>query len=860
MLQPKQPPHRAQQFLRWFCDPDLLPEIEGDMFEMYQRWVKNYGWRRAKWLYFWNVITFLRFAIRKPRPNTTTPMFKNYFFIAYRNLSKYKSFTLINVCGLAIGISAALIISMYAFNELTYDRFHPLAERIYLVYKERITPNGIQPTYDTWMPLTERLKSEFPEIEKSSRSFVDDAVVKVDEQQFDAETLYADPAFFDMFHFPLVQGNAENPFPTMHHAVITKKTAQKFFEDENPIGKTIMLDYEVEYAISGVLADVPQNSSLQFDMVVPIRSIPEYQELNQDWGASFLSSYVLLPDEAAARSLEAKFPAFVVQVYGEETQQRTNFRLLPFTASYDTFIGDSQNIYILLMIALGIILIASVNFMNLSTARSMERMREIGMRKTFGAKRSQLIYQFMSEAVLLSFAGMLMGVLLTLLILPYFNQKFGIELPHPVSDIRGVLLLCVFAIGLGVFSGSYPALFLSKFKIIQSLKGKPNSKQKGIGLRNVLVVAQFTASIFLIGCTLTVWQQLSFMQHADMAFDKENVVVMPIGLNNFEGSAQDSARLQIFKNQLLENPQVQSVTSSAHVPGQWSDWFTFAQPKAWKEDPFRVRYTYADAAYFQTLGIDFLEGRPFHEGSLNDREEAVIINEATLRAFGWNNIEGKVVTRGSSEFQVVGLVKDYHFESLRNAVAPMLHFYRSPENGVHQYVTARFQADDYPEMLSFIEERWNELKPGRPFEYSFMDEQVARMYETENQLLSIVGAFSGVAIAIACMGLLGLSQYTLQKRKKEIGIRKVLGASVSKILVMVGKDFTLLILVSLLIAIPFAYWLLNVWLEAFAYRIKVNLLLLTAVGSIALLIAWLTISFQSVSAAQANPVDSLRDE
>lgn len=468
----------------------------------------------------------------------------------------------------------------------------------------------------------------------------------------------------------------------------------------------------------------------------------------------------------------------------------------------------------------------------------------------------QLFYQFMCEAILLSLVSVLLGVILTQLALPYFNQIFDLTLVLPLSNINFLLLLLAFAIVLGLFSGNYPALFLSRFGIIQSLKGKLKSHQRGIGLRNALVVGQFAISIFLIGSTLTVWQQLSFIQNADMAFDKENVIVMPIGLNSFEGTASDSVRLRVFKNQLLEHNRITSVTSSAQVPGQWSHWFTFAQPKGWEDDPFRMRHTYADAAYFQTLGIEFLEGRFFHEGSQNDRNEAVIINEAALRAFGWDNIENKVITSGRHEFQVVGLVKDYHFETLRNKVAPLLHFCRPPDNGVHSYVTVRANSDQYRGTLNFMEEQWDTLNTGRAFAFSFMDDQIARMYESENQLLNIVGVFSMVAILIACMGLLGLSQYTLQKRKKEIGIRKVLGASVGKILVMVGKDFTLLIF----IAVPFAYWLLHEWLKDFAYRIDINLSLLIGAGSIALFIAWLTISLQSIQAARANPVDALRDE
>lgn len=788
-------------------------------------------------------------------------MYNNYLRTAYRVIARHKTFSLINVIGLAVGITAALIIALYAHHELSYDRFHPWAEQTYLVYKERVTPNGVQPTYDTWVPLLERMQQEFPDIQTGTRLYAATAEVLLEDERFEEEVAYVDPAFFEVFSFPLQLGDTQNPLPNQNSVVITTEAAQRFFGDQNPLGQSLTLDYDVTYTVSGVLATIPTNSSIQFDLAVPARSMRNYAELADEWGASFLSTYVVLPKAQKARAnLEKQFPAFVASIYGEEVQARTHFRLLPLTQSYDTFIGNRQDVYMLLWIALGTILIAAINFTNLSTARAMERMKEIGMRKVLGANRPQLISQFLSEALLLSLIALGLGVLLAELLLPWVNQAFGLSLALPMTNIRVLSGLLGFGVLLGLLSGSYPALFLSGFRISSSLKGTSSEKSRGLNLRNGLVVVQFALSVLLISGTLIVGKQLTYMKEADMAFEQENVVVLPVGLGSFAGTAADSARLQTFKESLSQHSHIQDVSSSAHIPTRWDGWFTFVQPKGWEGDPMRMRMTYADAHYFSTFHINFQEGRPFHEGSETDRNEAVILNRAALNAFGWESAEGQYITRGRQEFAVVGVVDDYHFETLRNEVAPILHFYRPPENGVHQYISVRADGENLRETLAFMETQWNQLTPERPFEYSFLDQNIARMYESEDRLLTMVGVFSFIAIVIACLGLFGLSLNTIVKRTKEIGIRKVLGASVTRIVLLLSRDFVRLVLLAILIAAPLAYFAMQHWLQDFAYRIPLRPGVLLMAGGIALFIALATISVHAIKSALTNPTRSLRSE
>ncbi len=789
-------------------------------------------------------------------------MLKNYLKIALRTVQKHRGYAAINVAGLSLGIAAALLIGLYARNELTYDRFHKNAERTYLVYKERVTPAGTQATYDTWVPLLERMQTDFPAVERGTRVSAEQQWVQHADERFEETVDYVDPSFFEVFTFPLVRGDAANPLPHNNAVVLSEEMAQKYFGEADPIGQRLTIDYQVDYTVTGVMAEVPENSTLQPSFIVPITSAPDYEEFVDEWGSSFLSTYVVLAEGAAPGALEAQFPAFVERIWDEETARRTNVRLLPLPDAYDTFTDSRQYAYILLAIALATILIACINFINLSTARSAERAREIGMRKVLGAMRPQLIGQFLGEAMLMGLLGLLLGLTLAELLLPTFNHLYELNLSLDVlSDPLTLLGVLALGIVLGVFSGFYPALFMARFKPLASLQGTFKTSRSGLRLRYTLVVVQFALSIVLIAGTLVMRSQVQYMKTQNLAFDQENILVLPLELDDFANAEEAAVRLETFKNELLQHPDVAAVTSSSHVPGRWPGWFTFALPEGGDEDkPLRMRRAFADAHYFDTYAIDLLEGRPFIEGSEAEGQQSIILNAAAVRDFGWDTGLGKIVRFGSREFTVVGVVQDYHFASLQEAVAPVLHFYRPPENGVHNFVSARIQTQDYAATLASIGTLWQRLDPTRPFDYFFADENFDRLYQAQDRLVTVASAFALLAILIACLGLFGLASLMVGQRTKEIGVRKVLGASTARITLLLSTDFSKLIAVAFVVGAPVAYFAMERWLQDFAYRVEISWWIFLIAGLAALGIAFLTVSYQSIKAALANPVDVLRHE
>lgn len=788
------------------------------------------------------------------------PMFKTYLKIAVRSLLKRKVNSLINISGLALGIAAALIIVLFARNELTYDQYHENSERTYLVYKERITPNGVQPTYDTWLPLLDRLKSDFPEVEYGTHMYQTGVTLQVDNQRFEEEAYFVDPGYFQVFDFPLQRGSARQPFPQKNTMVLSREMAAKLFGGADPIGQEVRLNFQQLYTVTGILEDYPQNGFVGQDILVPIESNPEYEATRDDWGNSFLLTFITLGENAGAAALSDKFPEMITKIWNEEMAARTNFKLLPLHDAYNTFVGDSKDSYILLYIALGIILIAATNFMNLSTARSMDRAREIGMRKVLGAAKSQVVIQFFWEAILVSFVALLLGLLLAAAALPFINSLFDLDLSIPYfSEPAFLPILIGFGLLLGLFSGSYPAFFLANFKILTSLYGDSGRQFGGAGMRNVLVVLQFTISTLLIVGTLTIARQINYVKTADLAFNQENLVVIPVAEQDFADRDEARLKLETFRNELAKYTGINSVTTSRHVPGRWTGSNLFVRPEGWDGDPMRMRYTYLDAGFFDTYEIDLLQGNGFLPDSEGDQRESVVLNEAAMRAFGWSDIADKNIVVGSTKIKVVGLIEDFNYETLRSDIDPILHFHRVPSNATHRYLSLRVNDANFSETLEFIDEKWQILDPSRPFDYFFVAQDFRELYSNEDRLLSMVKIFAFLSIFISCLGLLGLLSFQLDKRKKEIGIRKILGASTAGLTMLVTNDFTRLIVISFLIAAPLAYYFMNGWLADFAYRIQVGWQIFILALVIIAGLAFLTISLKTIRAANANPVDALHE-
>jgi len=792
-------------------------------------------------------------------------MLKNYIKIAIRNIWKRKGYSAINIFGLSIGVAATIILSLYAYNELSYDRFNEHAEDIYMVYKERVTPSGVQDSFDTWVPLKEELVNSFPSVINATRQYNDRVWIETEQEKFQETVTYTDASLFEIFSFSLAEGNNQNPFPDLHSIIISKEMAEKYFGAERALGKTLRLNFDQEYVVSGVLDEIPANSSIQMDMAIQIESDPTYSDFEQNWGTSFLMTYIQLHEDASREELESKFPAFVTKIWDQETSERTNFKLLPLLEVNNSRNNSFRYAYIHLGIALVIILIACINFMNMATARSMERIREVGMRKALGAGRAQLIRQFLGEAFVLCAISVAAGILVAELALPYFNNLYDVSLGlNLLGNPLVVSGLVVLTLLLSLCAGAYPAFYLSRFSSIESLRGRYSSKPGGSSLRHGLITTQFAVTVALIIGTLVVMNQIDYMKSADLGFQKENTIAIQVARSDFDDPEQAALRLETFKQEIRQFSNVISVSSSEDIPGNWSNSFTFAVPEGWtNENPMRVRYSFMDHNFFDTYGIELLEGRNFREGSETDQRENVIVNESALRDFGWESGVGKVVGLGSSGntgLQVIGVVKDYNFQSLENEVAPILHVYRQPDNGAHQFVSVKINNANLSSTLRFLEEQWDLLDSSREMNYFFVDENFNRQYQRQEQLASIAGSFSTLAIVVACLGLLALVSLTVQQRKKEIGVRKVLGATTGRILMIISKDYLKLVVIGYLLAIPVAWYMMNQWLANYAYHIDLGIGIFLLAGVITILASLIIVLFEATKAAYSNPVDSLRSE
>tara|TARA_R110001592_G_scaffold247812_1_gene509946 strand:+ start:1883 stop:4258 length:2376 start_codon:yes stop_codon:yes gene_type:complete len=791
-------------------------------------------------------------------------MLKNYVKVAMRNLMRHKGYSFINIFGLSVGITAAILILLYAQGELSYDKMHTQADQTYLLYKQRITPTGTQDTYDTWVPTLDALKDEYPEVIGGVRVAENSLWLQVGEKRFNEPAILTDDTFLSIFNFELKAGNRDKVFENLNSIVISEEVGQRLFPNENPMGKMVSIaSLGQDYIVSGVLAEPPYNSRLQPNVLLPIQSDPEYEGVVGNWGSSFLETYLLLQKGTDIQSLEQRFEPFIAKIWDEQTAETTAFKLVNLLNLYDQLNDNRQYAYILLVVALVIVVIASINFMNLATARSMDRAREAGVRKVLGALRREMVMQYMVESLSISFLSLIIGLGLALLLLPQFNSVYNVELS--LGFAKNIeLLLGLVALGLliGIGSGLYPALYISSLKSVDSLKGKVlKSSKMSQAVRNTLVVLQFMFSILLIVGTLVLNKQVKFMKNQDMAFDKADLLVLPINQRDFPGEEEGQNGLASMRNNLSQNSAIVSLSASASVPGNFPGRFTFVVPDGFTpEQRLRMRYTYVDHDFFPNLKMEFIEGRNFLTNSEDDQSNAAIVNQSAFDAFGWEGVDGKYLNFGSRKMKVIGVVKDYNFESLANEVAPIIHFYRQPENAIHGFTVARIQSGRAQDVLKLAEAEWARVLPSVPFDYYFLDDQFAQLYENEDRLTDAIGAFSIVAIIIASLGLLGLSSLITTQRTKEIGIRKVLGASVSSIVKELTRSFALLVLIAFVVSVPLAFWVLEGWLNDFAYKTDIGVVVFALALLCTFLVAILTIGIQTINAATKNPVTALRSE
>ena len=812
-------------------------------------------------------------------------MFKNYMKIALRNLKKNKGYSFINITGLAVGMACCILILMYVSDELSFDKYHEKKDRVYRI--TTISAIGTTSRYYAHTPpiLAPELAKAIPDVEEAARIFsgfnlqarVQDKAVEI------TDVYFVDPPIFKIFSYPFIKGDPASAMANPNSLVITEEVSQRIFGNENPVGKAIPLPGAGNrmLQVTGVIKNIPRNSHFRFNGLIPTSFLRDQQGrpapvLTANYFCE-VWSYFLLKKDALPGDVKKMMAAVAQEKWGELYKQRGTTRTyllqklsdIHLRSRYEYEIstpGDITNVYLFSAIALLILLIACFNFINLATARSANRAREVGIRKVLGSARNQLIRQFLNESIGLSLISLILSILLVITVLPAFNSLsvkhfgFGQLMSWPVlAGCLGIIILT------GFMAGSFPAFILSAFSPIMVLKGKFSSASKNNALRKILVVVQFSISVFMIVGIFIMVRQLDYMKNKDLGFDKEQLVVVPFFGNR--GNTANASRFDALRERILQNPGIVSLSFSGNVPGRDLGYDAYLPEGGSSQETVRAQNYWVDHDFLKTYGITLSEGRDFSRDFSTDAGQAVILNQKAAEAFGWGkNAVGKRiynVPRNNRLGVVVGVVEDFHNDNMKLAIPPSI---LSLEPQFFAFVSLRIRPVNVPATLSFLEKTLGEssleIYPDRPynFQYSFIDEDFRRKYPEEEKVRQIFLLFGFLAIFVACLGLFGLASFTLEQRTKEIGVRKILGASTQNLVLLVAKEFLKLVLVSNILAWPLAYYAMHRWLKNFAYRIDISPDVFLYSGIMAVFIAMFTVCFHSLKAALSNPVDSLRYE
>ena len=802
-------------------------------------------------------------------------MLKNYLKTAFRNFLRYKGNAAINIVGLALGISVFFLIIQYVSFELSYDSFNKNADRIYRIRNDRIYSDKHDKSAGCPPALGPTLKKEFPEVVEAARLRGTD-VTYINAGKNIAENIdmvyYAEPSFLKIFTFPLVEGSAQTVLEGSYNVIISESFAQTNFRNENPINKEISLTNEYgnhNYKISGVFKDVPSNSHIKFNMLISYKTlISQNKQAEYYWGWNAFNTYILLEPNADPKALETKFPSMVEKYKNYEASYKRVYLLQPLkdihlysNLRFEPEVnGSAETVKFLSIIALFVLILAWVNYVNLSTGRSLMRAKEVGVRKVLGSNRFQLIKQFLTESFLLNIIALMFALVVDEISLPYFNNMTGKPLSIGLLQNNWLILIAIFAAGV-VLSGIYPAFVMSSFNPLIIFKTHSGKLPGKIDLRRGLVIFQFAVSIILIASTLIVFEQLSFMRNKDLGANINQTLI----LNAPNGKEDSYSSAVNFRDALLIIPGVRDASASASVPGKGYSNASSGVRKYGSnpEDGTQGFFISVDENYFKLYNVPLVAGRYFTRESRFNHE--IILNEEAVKVYGFKNpkdaINKKLVFDGfdGQSIRIVGVTKDYYQESLKSSILPVVF---NPINGGNgpKYFSIKIGSKNIKQILAKIKNNWDETFPNQPFEYNFLDEIFNSQYKADQQFGKVFSLFSFLAIMISCLGLFGLASFTNLRRRKEIGIRKVVGASLQDIFFMLTKDFTKWVLLANLIAWPVAYYIMNKWLEDFAYRINMSWWTFFLSGGIAFLVALLTVSYQAIKAATANPVESLKYE
>ncbi len=869
------PPKYAQKFLNWFIKEELEEEVMGDLEEKFYKQLQEKTPFKAKANYWYQTINYLRpFAMKNNIITDLNPffMFNSYFKIAWRNLFKHKLYALINVSGMTIGMTSFILLALYIQYELSYDKQHEKSDRIYRIAEDMngYIFKGTSQFACASVPVALSTKTDIPEVESVTILRTTSDLFNKDGQVLSEDGLYTDTSFFDIFNFPVIEGDPKSALKDKNAIILTAKMAKQFFGNNSPIGKEMEGRDKKRMTVKAVIEDVPANHHFKFNYLTSLENSSWYvnDKKEWNWSASNYWSYILLKEGADFQNVET-----AMKPYGEKAAAelaaldyaiKPRWFLQPLTdihlhshMNYELEANsDIRYLYLSASIAFIILCLALINYMNLATARSSQRAKEVGMRKVLGAKRGQLVSQFMAESLLLTLFSFGLGIGLARFILPFFNQLMGLEIPFNLYENSFFLMgMGAVALLLGGLSGLYPAILSAAIAPINALKGSWFKNRKdGAFLRNFLVVGQFTAAIVLATSSLVIYQQLQFIQNKKLGYKRDQIVYVP-----YQQQAVFD-KTSTIRTELLKHPKIDKVTIPVILPidniGQVIEhkW----EGNTTKEE-LLIYNNFVDYDFLDLFEIDLLTGRNFSPTFPTDSSESYILNESAIKKLGWDNASaiGKTFANG----KIIGVIKDFHFLRLDLAIEPLyLKFLDKRTSSYFGNIVIKMNMEDSENTIAYIQNTLKTVLPELPFQHRYLDESFNQLYQAEKRFGAAFNIFTLIALFIACIGLFGLVTHSILLRTKEIGIRKVLGASVGNLVGMVSKDFLKLVILSAAIAAPVAWWSMNTWLQDFAYRIELHWWGFVVVGLTAILIAFLTIGSQSLKAALSNPVDAIKSE
>jgi len=787
-------------------------------------------------------------------------MLKNLIKTAVRHILKHFGYSILNILGLTLGITSALFLIIYIADEVSYDRYHEKADRIYRVSSSIKEPDDQFTWIVAQIPFGPQVVKDYPEVQASVRFInMPRALYKYEDKEFNEENFYyVDSTLFDIFTYKVLKGEVKSALLSPKKIILTEKIANKYFGKSDPVGKTLTTGTDT-YAVTGVIQDVPTNSHFRFDAIAARNNLPKNIG---NWGNFGVFTYLLFPENFDVKAFETKmkgmYDAYMKTIF-EPLKIDITYHLEPITRIhlYSKNSGEPQPtgsityVYIFGIVAVFLVLIAAMNYMNLATARSTRRAREVGLRKVVGSRRGPLVFQFLSESMVFTLVSLLISIVLIMILLPKFNQlaakSFNLQILY-----SPVVILTLFAVVIivGIFGGSYPAFFLSRFSPVTVLKGVITQGSAGSLFRKILVIIQFSVSVIMIICTLVVYKQLNYLKNMDQGFDQKNVIGLQL-------NGQLGRKYPVLKQVLAENQNIKYVTSTNTEVGQGSGKVIFKVETDQGMIDRGVNFAVVDHDFVDALGIKILQGRDFQQDMPSDTLTGVVVNETFVKRMGWADPVGKKVTLGNAiNGRVIGVMQDYHQTGMYNAIESLMLLWRPLNNVVY----IKLSGTDTPQTLSFIESKWKEIFPDQPFVYTYLTDRFKGQFEADEKRGLIFTIFTVLAILIACLGLFGLASYMVEQRTKEIGIRKVFGANEKTILGLISKDFLLLVSIGIFIAIPLSYYFMSNWLKDYVYKTNIGVPLLVISALLTILITFITISYKAYQAAVMNPAQALKTE